>query len=100
LPTNRKQSGALTRRGRCPVILSCVSVAVDVTGDEEYEVRLGGRAPALVGERFPRLRRDVDAGGETVLRGPLRDQAELFALLRLLLTSGADVLEVRRPLRA
>jgi hypothetical protein len=71
----------------------------DVSGDEEYEVRLGGGAPAMLGERFPRLRCEAGADGGTVLRGPLRDQAELFALLRLLLTSGADVLEVRRPLR-
>jgi hypothetical protein len=75
-------------------------VGTDVIGDEEYEVRLRGEAPALLAERFPRLRPEADLAGGTLLRGPLRDQAELLALLRLLLSSEAELVQVRRPARA
>lgn len=60
-----------------------------------YEIRVSGVLPPEVLLDFERLRASVEPV-ETVLHGPLRDQAALHGLLARLETFGVEVLEVRR----
>ena len=62
---------------------------------EEYEVRIRGRvAPALLA-RFEGMSAQVEPV-ETVLHGPLRDQAELHGTLALVRALGLELIEVRK----
>ena len=60
-----------------------------------YEIRVAGVLPAEVLLDFERLSADL-APVETVLHGPLPDQAALAAFLARLEEFGADVIEIRR----
>jgi hypothetical protein len=60
-----------------------------------YEIRVAGVLPPEVLLDFDRLTASVEPV-ETVLHGPLRDQAALQGLLARLETFGIKVLEVRR----
>lgn len=60
-----------------------------------YEIRIRGRVGQAVLESFERLESDVEPV-ETVLHGPVRDQAELHGLLRRLQGLGLELVEVRR----
>jgi hypothetical protein len=60
-----------------------------------YEIRVAGVLPPEALLDFERLTASVEPV-ETVLHGPLRDQAALHGLLARLETFGVQVLEVRR----
>lgn len=60
-----------------------------------YEIRVAGTLPDEALADFERLTADVEPV-ETVLHGPLADQAALHGLLARLEMFGAQVLEVRR----
>ncbi len=60
-----------------------------------YEIRVAGVLPPEALLDFDRLSASVEPV-ETVLHGPLRDQAALHGLLARLETFGVEVLEIRR----
>jgi len=60
-----------------------------------YEIRVTGVLPPEALLDFERLTASVEPV-ETVLHGPLRDQAALNGLLARLETFGVQVLEIRR----
>jgi hypothetical protein len=60
-----------------------------------YEIRVAGVLPPEALLDFDRLTASVEPV-ETVLHGPLRDQAALNGLLARLETFGVQVIEVRR----
>ncbi len=61
----------------------------------EYEIRVAGILPPEALLDFEGLAAAVEPV-ETVLHGPIEDQAELHGLLSRLETLGVQVLEVRR----
>ena len=63
--------------------------------DPRYEIRIRGRVGQAVLDTFERLDSDVEPV-ETILHGPVRDQAELHGLLRRLQGLGLELIEVRR----
>ena len=63
--------------------------------EARYEFRIRGRVGQAVLDTFERLESDVEPV-ETVLHGPVRDQAELHGLLRRLQGLGLELVEVRR----
>ena len=60
-----------------------------------YEIRVAGVLPPEVLLDFERLTASVEPV-ETVVHGPLQDQAALHGLLARLETFGVQVIEVRR----
>ena len=60
-----------------------------------YEIRVAGVLPPEVLLDFDRLTASVEPV-ETVVHGPLQDQAALHGLLARLETLGVQVIEVRR----
>jgi hypothetical protein len=60
-----------------------------------YEIRVRGRLDGILLGAFPGLRAQVH-GTETVLTGPLADQAALYGLLAQIEALGLELLEVRR----
>jgi hypothetical protein len=63
--------------------------------DPSYEIRVRGRvSPALL-ESFDRMQSEVEPV-ETVLHGPVRDQAELHGLIDRIQALGLELIEVRR----
>ena len=60
-----------------------------------YEIRVAGVLPPEALLDFERLTASVEPV-ETVLHGPLRDQAALNGLLARLETFGVQVMEIRR----
>jgi hypothetical protein len=63
--------------------------------DTRYEIRIKGRVSAAVLETFGAMESDVEPV-ETILHGPVRDQAELHGLLHRLQSLGLELIEVRR----
>jgi hypothetical protein len=66
-----------------------------VVSSSYYEIRIAGVLPPEALLDFDRLTASVEPV-ETVVHGPLRDQAALQGLLARLETFGIQVLEVRR----
>ena len=62
---------------------------------EQYELRIRGRVTPALLARFEGLQSDVEPV-ETVLHGPLRDQAELHGVISLVQALGLELVEVRR----
>ncbi len=60
-----------------------------------YEFRIRGRLSDPVLARFDMLEPDA-ARIETILHGPIRDQAELHGILEQVQSLGLELLEVRR----
>lgn len=60
-----------------------------------YEIRVAGTLPPECLLDFERLSASVQRV-ETIVHGPLRDQAALYGLLARLETFGVQVIEVRR----
>ena len=60
-----------------------------------YEIRVRGLLDGILLGAFPDLRAQM-RGTETVLTGPLADQAALYGLLAQLEALGLELLEVRR----
>jgi hypothetical protein len=63
--------------------------------DTRYEIRVRGRVSAAVLDTFPAMESDIEPV-ETILHGPVRDQAELHGLLHRLQSLGLELIEVRR----
>jgi hypothetical protein len=62
---------------------------------DQYEIRVRGRlSPALLA-RFDRLQAKVEPV-ETLLHGPVADQAALHGVIHLVNALGLELLEVRR----
>ena len=71
------------------------------TAPSDYRIRVRGQLGATLLGAFPGLRAAVQRG-ETVLAGPLPDQAALHGVLAEIEALGLELLEVRRvpPSRA
>jgi hypothetical protein len=64
-----------------------------------YEIRVRGRISSAALQRLEGMQRGPGSV-ETVLHGPVRDQAELHGLLDRIKTLGLELVEVRRlPMR-
>jgi hypothetical protein len=62
-----------------------------------YQIRIRGRLGRTVRSAFPALSAQAH-GEETVLTGPLADQAALYGVLARIEALGLELLEVRREL--
>jgi hypothetical protein len=60
-----------------------------------YQIRIRGRVSAKLLESFDNMRSEVEPV-ETVLHGPVRDQAELHGLIDRIQALGLELVEVRR----
>ncbi len=65
------------------------------TSEARYEIRIRGRVSRAVLQTFDPLESDVERV-ETILHGPIRDQAELHGLLHRVQALGLELIEVRR----
>lgn len=63
-------------------------------GGGSYEIRIKGRLSDSLLAAFGELTATVEAG-ETVLRGPVQDQAALYGLLDRVRSLGLELIEVR-----
>jgi hypothetical protein len=65
-----------------------------------YEIRVRGRLGTSLASRFDGFRAEVEPA-ETVLRGEVRDQAQLHGLLAQIEALGLELVEIRqvRPRR-
>ena len=61
----------------------------------EYMIRILGQLGATALSAFPAMESEV-RGGETVLKGPLRDQSAVYGVLAQLEALGLEVLELRQ----
>ena len=61
----------------------------------KYEFRIRGRLSQPVLDRFDPLESDLERV-ETVLHGPVRDQAELHGIIERVQSLGLELIEVRR----
>jgi hypothetical protein len=62
---------------------------------EQYEIRVRGRVTPALLARFEGMESDVEPV-ETVLHGPLPDQAALHGMIGLISALGLELVEVRR----
>jgi hypothetical protein len=60
-----------------------------------YEFRIGGRLSQPVLDLFDLLASDIERV-ETILHGPVRDQAELHGIIERVQSLGLELVEVRR----
>jgi hypothetical protein len=67
----------------------------EATGSVCYEIRVRGLLGGTLLDAFPDMRTQAQ-GSETVLAGPLTDQAALYGLLAQIEALGLELLEVRR----
>jgi hypothetical protein len=72
-----------------------IGVMDEVTRPVCYEIRMRGLLGGTLVEAFPDLRVQT-YGTETVLTGPLADQAALYGVLAQMEALGLELLEVRR----
>ena len=63
--------------------------------DASYQIRVRGRVSAALLESFERMQSEIEPV-ETVLHGPVRDQAELHGLIDRIQALGLELVEVRR----
>ena len=63
--------------------------------DTRYEIRIRGRVSAAVLDTFDAMESEVEPV-ETILQGPVPDQAEFHGLLHRLQSLGQELIEVRR----
>ena len=62
---------------------------------EIYEIRVRGHLGQTAVRAFPELRAETN-GGDTLLRGAVRDQAGLHGVLAQIESLGLELIEVRR----
>jgi hypothetical protein len=62
---------------------------------DQYEIRVRGRVTPALLARFDGMESDVEPL-ETVLHGPLPDQAALHGMIGLISALGLELVEVRR----
>jgi hypothetical protein len=63
--------------------------------DSTYEIRIRGRMSAALLDSFQGMESAIEPV-ETVLHGPVRDQAELHGLIDRVQALGLELIEVRR----
>ena len=63
--------------------------------DASYEIRIRGRVSRALLDSFEGMSSELEPV-ETVLHGPVRDQAELHGLLDRIQALGLELIEVRR----
>ena len=63
--------------------------------DSSYEIRVRGRVTRSLLDSFERMESELEPV-ETVLHGPVRDQAELHGLIDRIQALGLELIEVRR----
>ena len=63
--------------------------------DSSYEIRIRGRVTRSLLDSFERMQSELEPV-ETVLHGPVRDQAELHGLIDRIQALGLELIEVRR----
>jgi len=80
-------AGATNRNG--------IDVMDEMTRPVWYEIRVRGHLDGMLLGAFPDLSAQAD-GTETVLTGPLPDQAALYGVLAQIEALGLELLEVRR----
>ena len=80
-------AGATNRNG--------IDVMDEMTRPVWYEIRVRGRMGGMLLVAFPDLSAQAD-GTETVLTGPLADQAALYGVLAQLEALGLELLELHR----
>jgi hypothetical protein len=66
-----------------------------MVGTSRYEIRVRGRLGEKTAARFEGFDMEVEPV-ETVLRGPVRDQAALHGILGQIESLGLELVEVRR----
>ena len=71
----------------------CVRVVAD-----RYEFRIKGRVGETVAASFDQFDTEIEPA-ITVMRGPVRDQAELHALLERIQGLGLELVEIRQVTR-
>jgi hypothetical protein len=62
---------------------------------EQYEIRVRGRVTPALLARFEGMQSDVEPV-ETVLHGPVQDQAALHGMIALIRSLGLELVEVRK----
>jgi hypothetical protein len=62
---------------------------------EQYEIRVRGRVTPALLARFEGMDSDVEPV-ETVLHGPVADQAALHGMIALIRSLGLELVEVRK----
>jgi hypothetical protein len=68
---------------------------LEPVSDASYEIRIRGRVSAALLDSFEGMQSGVEPV-ETVLHGPVRDQAELHGLIDRIQALGLELIEVRR----
>ena len=63
--------------------------------DSTYEIRIRGRVTRSLLNSFEHMESELEPV-ETVLHGPVRDQAELHGLIDRIQALGLELIEVRR----
>ena len=70
-------------------------MAPGVARDASYEIRIRGRVSGALLASFDGMASELEPV-ETVLHGPVRDQAELFGLIGRIQALGLELVELRR----
>ena len=60
-----------------------------------YEIRIRGRVSQTVLDTFDQMQSSVEQV-ETILHGPVRDQAELHGIIERVQALGLELIEIRR----
>ena len=60
-----------------------------------YQIRIRGRISAVLLDSFQGMESSIEPV-ETVLHGPVRDQAELYGLIGRIQALGLELIELRR----
>jgi hypothetical protein len=68
---------------------------LSAVGASDYEIRIKGRLSDTATSAFEQFTATVKPA-ETVMRGEVRDQSELYGLLDQIQALGLDLIEVRR----
>ena len=63
--------------------------------DASYEIRIRGRVSRALLDSFEGMSSELEPV-ETVLHGPVRDQAELYGLIGRIQALGLELVELRR----
>ena len=63
--------------------------------DSSYEIRIRGRVTRSLLDGFERMENELEPV-ETVLHGPVRDQADLHGLIDRVQALGLELIQVRR----